>query len=107
MASKLEGNGLWESGRMMLPEHKEAINVLNGKLKRRERVYLDEQELEEINRGIQESMKYKVAVTIRMYDPLEELRIVGVVENISMQRGQFRVGDDWFMMEDIEGIEQC
>lgn len=31
---KLEGNGLWESSRMMLPEHKVRINEWNLEIKK-------------------------------------------------------------------------
>lgn len=106
MASKLEGNGLFESSRMMLPEHKEALIRFNEELKRRERIELDEQELEQINRALRQSMQFKVSISIRLYDPFERLRVVGVVNNISRLHGQFKVGDDWFSISDIEGIEQ-
>lgn len=43
---KLEGNGLWESSRMMLPEHKEAINRQQNKEGRKVRPTLDAQEIE-------------------------------------------------------------
>jgi hypothetical protein len=33
MAKKLEGNGMWESSRMMLPEHRQAIIEQNRYIK--------------------------------------------------------------------------
>ena len=38
---KLEGNGMWESSRMMLPEHIVQINQWATEIKKRERIELD------------------------------------------------------------------
>lgn len=43
---KLEGNGLWESNRMMLPEHKEAIIRQQHEEGRKAKPTPDSQELE-------------------------------------------------------------
>ncbi len=47
MSKKLQGNGLWESSRMMLPEHKETIIQHRYEFGRRSRPTIDEQELNE------------------------------------------------------------
>lgn len=46
MTKKLEGNGLWESSRMMLPEHKETIIYKQHEEGRKQRPELDAQEIE-------------------------------------------------------------
>src|SRR5438445_477524 len=50
---KLEGNGFWESSRMMLPEHKVRINELAIEQKKRQRIELDEQEWEDVSRTVE------------------------------------------------------
>jgi len=105
MASKLEGNGLFESSRMMLPEHKEAIIRYNEEQKRRKRIELDEQEFERINIALHQSMKLRVAITIKMYHTLEYPKVIGVVDRIDRQLGRFRVDGEWFVLGDIEGVE--
>ena len=105
MASKLEGNGLFESSRMMLPEHKEAIIKYNVEQKRRQRIELDEQELEQINIALYQSMKHRVAITIKMYHPFEYPKVIGVVDRIDRQLGRFRVDGEWFILGDIEEVE--
>lgn len=106
MAGKLSGNGVWESSRMMLPEHVQALNDWAAEQQRRPRKQLADHELEQINRALQQSMRYRVQLCIRLYDTLEELKVVGVVEAVSRLYGRFKVGDDWFSIEDIESIEQ-
>jgi hypothetical protein len=41
MGKKLEGNGLWESSRMMLPEHKSRIRKNERETQRRIKPVLD------------------------------------------------------------------
>ena len=105
MASKLSGNGVWEGSRMMIPEHVQGYNEQMRNEQRRPRIELDEQELEQISRALQQSMKYKLQLSIRMYDPFETLRIIGVVDNISRMHGQFKVDGEWFNIDDVEAVE--
>lgn len=105
MRKILEGNGLWESSRMMLPEHKERINLHNANKDNRQRISLDDQELEQIGRKLTESLERRTIVTVRLYDENEQLQVVGMVDRISHQRGQFMVNGDWYPLADIEGID--
>lgn len=107
MRKKLEGNGMWESSRMMLPEHKSAHLRQQDDLRKRQRVYLDDQELEQIGRRLIESLNKRTIVEVRMYDPREQLRVVGIVDRIDRQRGRFLVNGDWFILGDIEGVEDA
>lgn len=43
ISKKLEGNGLWESSRMILSEHKERIYQYRVELSKKQRPTLDEQ----------------------------------------------------------------
>lgn len=108
MGSKLgSGNGMWESSRFMLPEHVEGINKLQREQLRQPRKVLADHELEQINRVIQLSMQQRVPISIKMYHPFEQLRVVGAVENISKLYGQFKVNGDWFSTDDIVGVESA
>jgi hypothetical protein len=53
---------------------------------------------------LQHSMEQRVAVSILLYDPFEKLCVIGVIEHLSTQSGRFKVGDDWFIVDDIERI---
>ncbi|WP_419873037.1 YolD-like family protein [Candidatus Pristimantibacillus sp. PTI5] len=103
MRKKLEGNGIWESSRMMLPEHKVAINEHEKALRKRERVELDEQEWEHVARSVTESLQQRQPITLRLFHPLEELTVIGIVERIDQLKGRFMVDGEWFPIQDIEG----
>ncbi|WP_337098777.1 YolD-like family protein [Paenibacillus sp. YIM B09110] len=104
MRKKLEGNGLWESSRMMLPEHKAEIVRNNEALKRRVRASLDEQEWEAVSRAVAESLQLRVPITLRMFHPLEELTIIGIVDRVDSLKGRFMIDGEWFPVQDIEGV---
>ncbi|MFD1953717.1 YolD-like family protein [Paenibacillus thailandensis] len=99
----LEGNGMWESSRMMLPEHKAALNEHYIQSKRRPRVELDESEWELISRAVAESLQLRKVIELRMYDPFEELVVRGVVERVDQFGSRFMVDGEWFKVQDVEG----
>lgn len=99
---KLEGNGLWESSRMMLPEHKTAINAHAESLKERRRIELDEQEWEQISRAIGESLQLRQQITIQLFHPVELLTVIGIIDGVDKQNGRFMVDGEWFPIGDIE-----
>ncbi len=101
---KLDGNGLWESSRMMLPEHKAAINKQLLELQRRERIQLDEQEWEQINQAMAASLHQRSSIALRMFHPVEELTVIGVVDRVDIRQGRFIVDGEWFSLQDIEKL---
>lgn len=103
MRKKLEGNGLWESSRMMLPEHKVAINENAEALRHRYRIELDEQEWENVSRSMTESLQQRQPITLRLFHPIEELIVTGIVDRIDQLKGRFMVDGEWFQVRDIEG----
>lgn len=105
MSKKLQGNGLWESSRMMLPEHK--IEIINNakEAKRRLPVELDEHEWERISQAVAESLQLRQPVALRMYHPYEETMVIGIVDRIDSHRGRFLVDGEWFDIRHIEGVE--
>lgn len=102
---KLEGNGMWESSRMMLPEHIVQINQWATEIKKRERIELDEQEWEDVSRTVGISMLQRQQVKLRMFHELEDLEIVGIVERVDQLKGRFMVDGEWFAIRDIEGAQ--
>lgn len=101
-------NMLWESSRMILPEHKERIRIRREETRqggRRERPVLDEQEIENINAAIAQSLHERVPVRLRMYDPFEELIVEGIVEQVDQVLKRIRVDGEWFNVRDIVGVE--
>ncbi|WP_068781892.1 YolD-like family protein [Paenibacillus sp. GM2] len=109
MTGKLQGNGLWESSRMMLPEHKEAILNSNRYLQKRTRVQLDEQELERVSRIVMESQQEGREVALRLFGEYEEHHLNGIV--VRLDPGERRVclrtdaGMEWVLWRDIVSAE--
>ncbi|MGG1638202.1 YolD-like family protein [Paenibacillus sp. NRS-1760] len=105
MANKLTGNGMWEASRMMLPEHKVRINQLAEEQKKRVRIYLDEQDWEDISRIVAQSLERKEPIKLKMFHELEELEVNGIVDRVDQLQGRFMVDGEWFKIRDIEGAQ--
>jgi len=52
-----------------------------------------------------QSMELRIPITIRMYDTIEKLLVIGIIEDIDRQQGKFRVDGEWFLLGDIVEIE--
>jgi len=94
---KLEGNGLWESSRMMLPEHKSRIRSDERETMRREKPILDEQKWEEIERTLLLSLRNHVRVSIVLFDPYEDVVLSGFVTSIHAHTREIKLqwAEDW------------
>jgi hypothetical protein len=101
MGKKLEGNGMWESSRMMLPEHRESLLEQNRHLKDFRRPTLDEQEIVFVNEAIQRSIYAKCLITLKVYDFNCYREITGTVVRMDYQLKQVKfVIDDPHTEED-------
>ena len=102
-------NLLWESSRMILPEHKERILSHRDEVRRggrRERPVLDEQEAELIASAIAESLTERVPVRLRRFDPYEDCVIEGIVERVDQAARRIKVDGEWFAIDDIIGVDR-
>jgi hypothetical protein len=100
MGKKLEGNGMWESSRMMLPEHRESILESNRHLKDFERPTLDEQEIVFLNEALQKSIYTKCLIMLKVYDVYRYREITGTVVRMDYQLNQVKfLIDDHFVEE--------
>lgn len=89
MSKKLERNGLWESSRMMLPQHKESAIRNQKEMQRIQRQVLDEQEVQIISATLSQSQMYKKMVKLTLYGEFQPRTITGIVT--SSKHGEFRV----------------
>ncbi|PPQ49151.1 YolD-like family protein [Paenibacillus peoriae] len=106
MGKKLEGNGLWESSRIIIPEHKEAYLKLMKDRQRRGKPELDDQEVQLIEQALIDSYNSRNAVTVTVFSPFDDTVMTGVVMSINTARREvklFRGEDDfsWIKLEDI------
>ncbi|MDD9269559.1 YolD-like family protein [Paenibacillus sp. GCM10023248] len=89
MSKKLELNGLWESSRMMLPQHKEAAIRKRKEAQRLSQPIRDEQEIQNISAVLSLSQMYKKPVTLTLYGEYRNRSIVGIVGR--SKHGEFRL----------------
>ncbi|GIP32982.1 YolD-like family protein [Paenibacillus sp. J2TS4] len=105
MSKKLQGNGLFESSRMMLPEHKEAYLRLQQNLHKNPRPQLDEQETDRISMLLAESMRFRKEVTLILFGEWDRPELAGVVTKMDQQQKKVRLtqGNDflWVKIADI------
>lgn len=85
---KLEGNGIFESSRMILPEHREAMLRHQREQQRRGKPIMDEQAIEEIVRTLAQSFHEKVQVDLVVFSPFDDEHYSGVVIGINQSRGR-------------------
>ncbi|MEK5277712.1 MULTISPECIES: YolD-like family protein [Paenibacillus] len=104
---KLEGNGLWEGSRMIMPEHKNRILDDSLKEEVRSKPDLDPQALAEISQVLAQSLEDCSPITITLFGEYEERSIHGIIMRVDQQLKQikFRQDDDWEWIKVADIIE--
>lgn len=101
-------NLLWESSRMMLPEHKEALIQHRKELERKERPLLSEQRIEELSQLISEAYFSNSAATIILFGEYKNRSIKGMITKIDVQLRRLKVEQEneaiWVPLEEIMDI---
>ncbi|WP_342436685.1 YolD-like family protein [Paenibacillus sp. FSL L8-0436] len=108
MGKKLEGNGLWEGSRMMLPEHKLRIisDEQGQEFRDRKKPELDEQRIEEFEQIFAQSIEDHGPITVIVFHPRNDEQIHGIVMKVDRgtRRIKLRTSEedwDWIKIEDI------
>jgi hypothetical protein len=101
MTKKLEKNGLWESSRMLLPQHKEAALRQADEVHAIPRPTLDDQEMDIINTTLRQSYMFKKNVDLGLYGEYEQRSMRGIVTRI--QRDSVRLDT----INSLDGSEDC
>ncbi|MFE6796627.1 YolD-like family protein [Paenibacillus chitinolyticus] len=91
MSIKLSENGHWESSRMMLPQHKEAINHQFNEIGLKRNPELHEDELQIVMENIRISFKRKTEICVTIYGGYELQDLIGVVTSINPYRQNFKI----------------
>lgn len=111
MSRKLQNNGLFESSRMMLPEHKEAYLLHQQRVTRRSQPILDGQEVEQISTLISEAISSGLPIECLFVRNGEEQRVRGRLIRIDQQAAKLQLcgdaGRDWIALEEIVGMTYC
>lgn len=105
MSIKLTGNGMWESSRMMLPEHKLDYEKFRKEEKRMSKPTLLEDEIEEIVYGINESFGNSLTTTIEVFGELGNRKVSGIVAEVNQYSKKIKiVFDDGYEYIDFDEI---
>lgn len=106
MSRRLQGNGLWESSRIILPEFRERMLESDNNQQRKEKPILDGQETEQIEQALVISYNRRVPVELRVFDPFEDTRISGVVTVLNIGRRLIKLlrGEDDYQWIEIDTI---
>jgi uncharacterized GH25 family protein len=97
MGKKLEANGMWESSRMMLPEHREQILKDNKKVHKRIKPQMHEEELEIISSEIYRSYRLNEEIELVLFDHYEDIHYTGIVIKIDQFKRVIKIqsGEDY------------
>ncbi|NMO94609.1 YolD-like family protein [Paenibacillus lemnae] len=98
---KLTGNGLWESSRMMLFEHKDAIISKQEHKQIQKRPVLDEQQTERIAEKLSQAYRSKQQVQVLVFGDYGSSRMRGMISRIDPQLQRIRLGNTWISLSDI------
>ncbi len=105
MSKKLQDNGLFESSRMMLPEHKEAFILHQQSLQKKVRPQLDDQEKDRLSRIITESLYSKKEMTFMLFAEFDESSLSGIVIKVDQQQQKVKLAQVndfiWINIADI------
>ncbi|MEK3788729.1 YolD-like family protein [Paenibacillus sp. FSL K6-1230] len=94
MSKKLQGNGLFDSSRFMLPEHSERIRRHYIEEQRKEKPILDDQEVQLIEQALVDSYNHRQPVTLKLFGPFEDVEITGVVTALNSSRREVKLLDE-------------
>lgn len=102
----LSGNGRWERNRIILPEFRQALLSQREQRRHRTRPVMDEQALEEIERILYESLKLKKAVRLKLFEPIEDIELTGIVTQLQPKSIRLEVigGQKTIQVADIMGV---
>jgi len=79
---KLRDNGFWESSRIIIPQHKEAIRTHRHGLNAREKPELDEQRVEELSAALAEAITSGYLTAVATFGTFGDEVLVGVVTKL-------------------------
>ncbi|MFB5268201.1 YolD-like family protein [Paenibacillus enshidis] len=106
MSKKMQGNGLFESSRFILPEFKEAYLANMKEQERRGKPVLDDQEVQLIEKALIESYNRRTPVTVTVFNPFDDEVLTGIVTalNTNLREVKLIRGEDDFSWIKLEVI---
>ncbi|MFJ2042272.1 YolD-like family protein [Paenibacillus taichungensis] len=110
MRSRLEGNGLYESSRMIMPEHREAWLAQCEQQERRGKPVLDEQEYQRIGEVLADSYNRSSTIDLVLFNPFYDEPLSGVVVGLNSSRREVKLMLDeefrWISLAEIISVNE-
>ena len=101
-------NLMWESSRMMLPEHKTLIQKKKQEQKQKKKPLLDEQELELFSNRLCAAYLNNQAVRLELFDTYQNRHLDGRIAKIDRLYSRLKLQtaseQQWILFEDIVGL---
>ena len=91
MSKRLQGNGLFESSRMMLPEHKEEYGRYRQRLSQKNRPDLDEQMRQHLSDTLGRALRTKARLAVTVFEGGEYRTVAGRIRKWDAQSGRLLV----------------
>lgn len=92
---KLQGNGLWESSRMMLMEHRDALLNRQKQPKNMTMPVLDEQNYEQINQLLYEAYHQHKKVSLIVLHNHTQQVVTGFITKMDIDNQRILIAGKW------------
>ncbi|HIS27852.1 MAG TPA: YolD-like family protein [Candidatus Avamphibacillus intestinigallinarum] len=86
-------NMMWESSRMMIPEHKAALNQMHQQQKKLNKTILDEQEKEILNDKLHLANTHQLTIQIDYFKDGWIEQAIGKIKQINIQQQTLHLQD--------------
>ncbi|MGZ9584725.1 YolD-like family protein [Paenibacillus marinisediminis] len=103
---KLSGNGLWESSRMMLFEHRDAILEKKSQKSYKARPSFDEQFWESLIEKLSDAYQAQLSVQVRIYGKLQDDTQTGIISHIDPITQRIKLNGKWIRVTDIVEVSE-
>lgn len=105
MSKKLEANGLWESSRMMLPQHKERINEHRTQIHYQSKPIIHADEWEIIAQNLEISLNYTLPASFEIFNESGNWYVYGIAASISKLSKKIKIEmDNGFEFVDFDQL---
>ncbi|WP_145323433.1 YolD-like family protein [Paenibacillus xylanexedens] len=109
MSKKLEANGLWESSRMMLPQHKERIIQHRTQFHTHAKPLIHEDEWEIIAQNLEMSLNYTLQAAIEVFNEWGNRYVHGIVTSVSTFQKKIKIemdnGFEWIDFDQLVSVK--
>lgn len=105
-------NLLWESSRIMLPEHIDMLQRMKREKQKKKKPEFDEQYLEELSMKIYQAKQEGDTVVVTVFDEYEDVKITGIITSLDTQLKRIKIVNEmdnepnWIPFYDILEVEK-